>query len=85
MAEREEILTAVPAWLLRDYLIDAGGRAVDDRTVAGDGWTATLDAAADHVVGSLRVGRVRLVLRGDDDAVERTWAALAPRLIRAGG
>jgi len=85
VAEREETITAVPLWLLREYLVDAGGTADGDRTVAGDGWTATLDQVDDHAVGSLRVGRVRLELRGDAAAVEKAWSALAPRLIRAGG
>ena len=63
-------MTGVPLWLLRDYLVDAGGTADGDREVAGDGWTATLHDAPDHVVGSLRVGRVRLVLSGADEAVD---------------
>ena len=86
MAELEHTITGVPLWLLRDYLVDAGGTTAGERRVAGDGWKATLSDAPDHVVGSLRVGRVRLVLKGDDDeAVARAWAALEPRLLRAGG
>jgi len=85
VAERDLVVTGVPLWLLRDYLVDAGGTADGDHTVRGDGWTATLAQAEDHVVGSLRVGRVRIVVTGDDDAVARTWASLEPRLIRAGG
>jgi len=83
--ERELVVTGVPLWLLRDYLVDAAGTADGERRVTGDGWTATLADAPDHVVGSLRVGRVRLVLAGDDAAVARAWAALEPRLLRAGG
>jgi hypothetical protein len=85
VAEREVVVTAVPLWLLRDYLVDAGGVAEGERRVRGDGWVAELSDTPDHVVGSLRVGRVRLVLAGDDDAVATVWAALEPRLIRAGG
>lgn len=81
----ERVLTGLPLWLLREYLVDAGGHADGERCVVGDGWAAALDDAPDHVVGSLRVGRVRLVLSGDPDALARTWRALEPRLIRAGG
>ncbi len=85
MAERERTVTGVPLWLLRAYLVDAGGAARDDHAVTGDGWHATLEQSDDHVIGSLRVGRVCVVVRGDDAAVTRVWSELAPRLLRAGG
>ena len=86
-------LTGIPAWLVREYLGDAGGRRAADGviegtvvgTVNGSAWRATLEDAPDRVVGSLRVGRVRLRITGDDAAVAAVWRSLEPRLLRAGG
>jgi len=35
----------MPAWLLEEYLVELGGARSGDRSVAGDGWRATLTAA----------------------------------------
>ena len=81
----DETIRGVPIWLLREYVVDAGGTERDDGSVAGDGWTATLTQVEDFQVGSLAVGQVQLVVEGDADAVARLREALEPRLLRAGG
>jgi len=85
VVREEQLIRAVPLWMLRGYLEQAGGTARDDARVEGHGWSATLEQAEDHAVGSLRVGQVRLVLEGDAKAVARVRGELAPRLLRAGG
>ena len=94
MAEIDRVITGIPLWLMRDYIADSGGRVEgalpgDHENVptrlAGDGWTVALTPAPDQVVGSLRIGQVRMRIDGDDDAVARLWTALEPRLVRAGG
>jgi len=85
VAREERLIRAVPLWMLREYLEQAGGTPRDDARVEGDGWSATLEQAEDHAVGSLRVGQVRLALEGDARAVARVLRELAPRLLRAGG
>ena len=84
MAEIDRVITGIPAWLMQRYVESAGGVERDGRLV-GDGWTVTLSAAPDHVVGSLRVGQVRLRIDGTDDGVAAAWDALEPKLLRAGG
>jgi len=84
-ARFEVTLTAVPLWLLREYLESVGGQTADDGSVVGDGWRARLAQVDDYQIGSLRVGRVRLELAGAPAAVEKTRKALEPKLIRAGG
>ena len=75
----------VPLWLLREYLEELGGEADGEFRVIGDGWTARLSKSEPVNIGSLRIGRVRLELEGDQDAI----AALKPRLemktMRGGG
>ena len=94
MADIDRVITGIPLWLMRDYIADCGGRVEGpppgdhenvETTLTGDGWTATLSPAPDQVVGSLRVGQVRLVMSGTDAAISAAWTALEPRLVRAGG
>jgi hypothetical protein len=75
----------IPLWLMRDYLVDAGGRAEDEHTVVGEGWTVKLTQLDDYAVGSLRVGQLRVELDGEPEALERMQAVLEQKLLRAGG
>lgn len=78
-------IRGIPLWLLRDYLIDLGGQLQPDGTVAGPGWAGQLTRLADFQIGSLRVGEVRVELRGEAEALEKLEIALRPKLLRAGG
>ncbi len=78
-------LTAVPIWLLRQYLVEIGGRARRGGRVVGNGWAARLTQIDDYVIGSLRVGRVRMVLDGDKERVDALRPLLEKRLVRGGG
>ena len=79
------ILRAIPVWLLRAYLEELGGVPGPEGTVVGLGWQARLTQLEDDPVGSLRIGRVGLALTGEPDALAALQAALAPKLLRAGG
>lgn len=76
---------AVPIWLLREYLEGLGGKSDGDGLVHGPGWTATLTQIEDFVVGSLRVGQVRLEIEGKEKAIEKLRPVLEEKLLRAGG
>ncbi|HEX5136181.1 MAG TPA: DUF1952 domain-containing protein [Planctomycetota bacterium] len=84
MARRVHDVRAIPLWLLREYLVDAGGRAEGGRIV-GPRWRATLTELEDYRIGGLAVGQVRLELEGDEDALDAVDAQLAPKLLRGGG
>jgi hypothetical protein len=75
----------IPLWLLRDYMIDEGGRAEGDNVVVGDGWRLTLTQLDDFRIGSLIVGEIRVELDGDPEAIARILPALEQKLVRAGG
>ena len=76
---------AVPLWLLREYLVELGGRAEGAATVVGAGWRASLRQLDDYQIGSLRVGEVEVAVEGDPPALERLAAALDRKLATRGG
>jgi hypothetical protein len=75
----------IPLWLLCEYLEELGGEADGENRVIGDGWTASLSKAEPVKIGSLRIGRVRLELEGDPDAIARLNPRLEMKTIRGGG
>jgi Domain of unknown function (DUF1952) len=81
----DRVLTGIPLWLLRRYLEDLGGRPRGDGRLEGAGWSAEPAQAEDRQVGSLRVGQVRVRLRGEGDAFVAALAAFEKRLVRGGG
>ena len=94
MAEIDRVITGIPLWLMRNYVVDSGGIVRGDSPgehenvatrICGPEWTVDLSPAPDQVVGSLRIGQVRLLVTGTDAGVTSVWNALEPRLLRAGG
>jgi molybdopterin synthase sulfur carrier subunit len=81
----ETIITGVPLWLLREYGQELGGRPEGDGALRGEGWRMTLAQADDYAIGSLRVGRVRMQIEGEAEAVAGLRRALEPKLLRGGG
>ena len=75
----------IPLWLLRAYLVEAGGTADGDHTVVGDGWQVRLTQLEDFEVGSLRVGEIRVEWEGEGEAFARMQEILEQKLLRAGG
>jgi hypothetical protein len=75
----------IPLWLLRAYLVEAGGTAEGDYIVVGDGWQVRLTQLEDFEVGSLRVGEIRVEWEGEGEAFARMQEILEHKLLRAGG
>jgi hypothetical protein len=82
---RSRDVRGIPLWLLRAYLVEAGGTVVDDDSVVGDGWRVRLTQLQDFEVGSLRVGQIRVEWEGDGEAFARMQEILEQKLLRAGG
>lgn len=85
MANFSREVRGLPLWLLREYLLEAGGRPDAEGHVVGAGWTATLTQLEDYQIGSLRVGQVRLELEAAPDVLAALESYLAPKLLRGGG
>ena len=78
-------MRAVPLWLLREYLVELGGRAESEDSVVGAAWQASLAQLADYQIGSLRVGEVLVAVVGEPSTIEQVAAALDRKLATRGG
>lgn len=78
-------MRGLPLWLLREYLVELGGQAVDETTVAGEAWRARLTRLEPFRLGSLEVGQVRLELEVEEDQADEFLARLDVKTLRAGG
>ena len=83
--EIDREIRGMPLWLMRDYLVDLGGKAKSSDTVVGEGWQAHLEQLPDYTIGSLRVGQIHLIWRGEGPAAEKVLPELEKKLLRAGG
>lgn len=81
----EVFVYGIPLWLLREYLVELGGRVDGEHGVEGAGWRAKLAKLPDRQIGSLRVGRVELQLTGEPEALAALRPGLDRKTLRAGG
>ena len=80
-------LRSAPLWIVESYLVKLGGRVVEPkRVVQGDGWEAHMREGEPVALGSLRIGRGYLDIRGESEvALETLMADLGRMLMRGGG
>ncbi|WP_254528515.1 hypothetical protein [Natrinema gelatinilyticum] len=67
------------------YLTNLGGRQVDEDTVEGDDWTATLSAETVGIGPTLSLTEVTVVFEGDEDTLKPLVERFAQKAMRAGG
>jgi hypothetical protein len=67
-------LRVLPRFRVIDYLVQAGGTPTETLCVAGEGWSAFIEALEPDPFGLASVPRDRLVIEGDERAVERVQA-----------
>lgn len=84
MTQHIEETHSIPLWLLRDYLTEVGGTAVNEHHVTGEGWTAVLTKLEPLQLGSLRVGQVKIVFEGQPEALEQLLTQFHKKTMRAG-
>ncbi len=71
MARVEIELRVLPRFRVMDYLEQVGGEPVESLSVRGPDWEASIEALEPDVIGRARVPRDRLVIEGQEAAVER--------------
>ncbi|TYL40148.1 hypothetical protein CV102_00780 [Natronococcus pandeyae] len=67
------------------YLTNLGGERVDEETVEGDGWTATISSDTVGIGPSLTLTEVTVVFEGDSKTLEPLVEDFAQKAMRAGG
>ena len=77
-------MRGIPLWLLREYLQEMGGTAIDDHLVQADGWQVRLTRMEPFRLGSLVVGQTRLDIEIEDQLVEPFMQQFAKKTLRAG-
>lgn len=78
-------LRNLPGFRIMEYLAEVGGKPTGKLAVSGEGWSAYLEPIEPAVVGAMRIPRDRLVIAGDDPAVERISAFMRCKTMRGGG
>lgn len=85
MKELSREVRGIPLWLMRDYLVEAGGMRDGENRVVGDGWEVQLTQLDDFRLGSLSVGQLRIELSGTPAGLAQILPELEKKLLRAGG
>ncbi len=67
------------------YLTNVGGERVDEHTVRGDGWSATVTADRVQIGPSLGLTEVTVRFEGEEDVLEPLIQTFSQKAIRAGG
>jgi hypothetical protein len=70
---------------MKEYLLELGGEAMADNQVGGSGWVAEFSRIEDYKIGSISIGRLRLQIVGDADALQSMLPQLELKLLRGGG
>ena len=78
-------MRGIPLWLLREYLEEMGGTAVDDHFVQADGWNVRLTRMEPFRLASLEVGQTRLEIEIEDQLVDGFMQQFSKKTLRAGG
>jgi len=77
-------MRGIPLWLLREYLQEMGGTAVDDYLVQAAGWNVRLTRMEPFRLGSLAVGQTRLDIEIEDQLVDEFTTQFDKKTLRAG-
>lgn len=86
MVERERSYRGISVRAAMGYLENVGGERVDDHTVAGDGWRASLSAEKVSVGPSIQLTEVTVAFEADsEDVLDPVVERFSQKAIRAGG
>lgn len=77
-------MRGIPLWLLREYLQELGGTAIDEHLVRAEGWSVRLTRLEPFRLGSLEVGQVRLDMEIEEPLVDDFLRRFDTKTLRAG-
>ncbi len=84
MSAHTRQIRGIPLWLLRDYLVELGGKVDENGRVQGPDWIATLTPQEPFQLGSLRVGQLQLTIEATPVVLAHLQPQLDKKLMRAG-
>jgi len=85
MERIERSFRGISARLARHYLSELGGETLDETTVEGPNWTATVSTATVEIGPSIELTEVTVVVEGDEETVPPLVESFAQKAMRAGG
>ena len=77
-------MRGIPFFLLREYLEELGGTAINEERVEGPGWQADLVRMEPFRLGSLSVGQTKVILEIEDHLVDDFMERFSLKTLRAG-
>lgn len=77
-------MRGIPYFLLKEYLEEMGGRAVDEDLVQAPGWSVKLTKMEPFRLGSLSVGQTRLEIDIEEHLVDEFMEIFGKKTLRAG-
>lgn len=80
----DRAIHGMPLWLLQEYLQQLGGE-IDGEKVHGHEWEGRVEKIEPYRIGSLSVGRVKLILEGDEAVLRPLLEKLDWKTLRGGG
>lgn len=83
--KRERSYRGISARAAVHYLTRVGGEPVDERTVDGGDWSATVSTDTVRIGPSLSLTEVTVRFEGGEAALDRVIEAFSRKAIRAGG
>ncbi|MFB6132547.1 MAG: hypothetical protein ABEJ44_03985 [Halanaeroarchaeum sp.] len=81
----ERSFRGISVRLARHYLEGLGGDIVDDETVEGPDWRATLSAETVAIGPSIELTEVTVVFEGEEETLSTLVDRFAQKAMRAGG
>jgi hypothetical protein len=70
---------------LHQYLIELGGKMIDESYLGGEGWSATFRQGEPFTVGKLKLRTLHVSFEGDETVLNRLLSVFDLKMLRAGG
>lgn len=78
-------IRGIPKFLLKEYLIEMGGKEITDDLIAGDYFSVTFEKMEPFQLGALEIGQHRLIIEVQPDRENEFFKIFGMKTLRAGG
>lgn len=84
MQKIDREMRGIPFFLLREYLEELGGTAVEEDRVEAPGWNVKLTRMEPFRLGSLEIGQTRLEIEIEEHLLDDFMERFGKKTMRAG-